>query len=453
MKTKNLIISLILIISYNYHSNAQKVKDEDVPQDVFISFKYKYPDATINEWQKKDTIFTAFYELNNQEGYADISEKGKWLQTKHNIREKELPSPVISYYRDNYKSQEYIIDDVELVKTNKGETFYHVTIKKPGIAQPDPIDLYFDFTGKFLRKVDPNEVKIEKDIASGKVTSSKTKAPKNTIPTPEDKAKELEQFLILDTKVPENIKATFKSKAKKAAGTAWYFKENKYIARAVVSGKKTQMTYSKEGIWLETKTESSAEVLNPQIENCMKSKFKGYAIKYVENIQTSTPKDKFIYVIAYEKKDRGNPNPPLTEIFFDGNGKFRNVNRADVIDQRDIDAQKRQDAKNNQFQTGVENSGIKYEGGEGVNNEVGKKELPTPILKYIKQNYPEYKVKEAVFTFNDELDMNVYYVKIKKERTRHNADLYFDLQGKFLKKVDSTDKKAEKEIEINDFDE
>jgi hypothetical protein len=461
MKTK---VAFLIIIFFVVISNtfAQKIKDEAVPQDVFISFKYKYPDAEVLEWSKSDTNYVADYSLKNQEGYAEFTPKGKWLKTKFYVKEKELPSPILAYFRDNYKSQEFQIDESALVKTNENQTYYHILLKKPGIGQPEPVELFFDFSGKFQKKIDPNESKVNKDVNTdnqntdvknkdGKNKKEKT-VKKNTVPTPEDKEKVLAEFAIADTKVPEGCKAHFKSKNKKASGVAWYFKDKKYTVRFITAGKKGQTTYTAEtNAWEETRITGSIENINPQIQKCMDEKFKGYIIKYLENVQK--PKDKMVYILAYHKKDRNNPDPPLTEIFFDSNGKYRNVNRPDILDPKDIEEQKRKDEEEKDFQNQVEGSNLKYEGGSNTNQDVKKKELPTAVLKYIKSNFPEHKIKETKFTYNEELLSDVYYVKLKKEGLKEITELYFDVQGKLLKKVDEAEKKAKKEIEIEEFNE
>ena len=178
MKTK---VAFLIIIFFVVISNtfAQKIKDEAVPQDVFISFKYKYPDAEVLEWAKSDTNYVADYSLKNQEGYAEFTPKGKWLKTKFYVKEKELPSPIVTYFRDNYKSLEFQIDESELVKTNENQTYYHILLKKPGIGQPEPVELFFDFSGKFQKKIDPNDSKINKDLN----TNNETPDVKNQIGT------------------------------------------------------------------------------------------------------------------------------------------------------------------------------------------------------------------------------------------------------------------------------
>lgn len=469
MKTRVtfLIIIFFIVVSNSF---AQKIKEDEVPQDVFISFKYKYADAEILEWSKVDTIYVADYSLKNQEGFAEFTPKGKWIKTKFYVKEKELPSPIVSYFRDNYKSQEFQIDESELVKTNENKTYYHVLLKKPGIGQPEPVELFFDFSGKFLNKIDPNDSKINKDVVTendnkdnkdkdnkdNKTKENKNKnnkqVKKNTVPTPEDKEKELAPFAIPDTKVPEGCKAHFKSKAKKASGVAWYLKDKKYIVRFVTAGKKGQTTYNAEtNAWEETRMTGSTENINPQIQRCMDEKFKGYIIKYLENVQK--PKDKMVYILAYHKKDRNNPDPPLTEIFFDSNGKYRNVNRPDIVDPKDIEEQKRKDEEEKDFQNQVEGSNLQYESGQNSEQKVNKKELPTPVLKYIKSNYPEHKIKESKFTYDDDLQKDVYYVKIKKEGIKDITELYFDVQGKLLKKNDAAEQKVKKEVEIKEFEE
>jgi hypothetical protein len=135
-------------------------------------------------------------------------------------------------------------------------------------------------------------------------------------------------------------------------------------------------------------------------------------------------------------------NPPVTKIFFDANGKYSSIERPDV-DDTDTDKQKEEDDKAFLEQVDATNQAI--ETGTGVNDVVSHKELPTETIQYIKTNYPEHIIKESRYLFDDDFNAHIYYVTVKKEGAKFEIELFFDLSGKFLKKIDPTEQKVNSE--------
>ena len=84
---------------------AQPINSSDVPEDVFTSFKLKYPDASMQGWETSKGNFIANFKQSGQEAVAEFTANGKWLATRFIVPEKELPSPIINYYKENYKAR------------------------------------------------------------------------------------------------------------------------------------------------------------------------------------------------------------------------------------------------------------------------------------------------------------------------------------------------------------
>ncbi len=162
MKTKKLFLIAFLFLALGSVS-AQKINDDKVPEDVLISFKYKFPDATITSWELNADIYTAKFKLSDQVGEADFNSKGLWIITKYEVDEKELPSPILTYFKDNYRNKDYVISVSELQKTSGGETYYYIMLKKQGYTQDTPIELQYDLTGKLLKNSDPEKNKADNE--------------------------------------------------------------------------------------------------------------------------------------------------------------------------------------------------------------------------------------------------------------------------------------------------
>lgn len=439
MKAKILFSICFLLFAY-YNISAQKISESKVPQDVFISFKYKYSEATVSYWEKSSENYIAKFKLNDQVGKAEFDEKGLWIETRFDVKEKELPSPVLAYYKENYYSLEYVMSVIELHKTSQGESFYYVEVKKEGISQLEPVRLHFDLTGKLIYKSDPAENKADKDLKDNntKDNNNKTNKPTNNNQTTNvvEETDDGTKNLIDPAKVPAAAKSHFLSKNKKAAGTVWYYKDQKYIVKFNSAGKNGQSTYTKEGAWRETRIESSEDKLNQLTTNYLKENYRQYKIKSVEYV--TQPKDKSIYIQMFDKRSRAIP-PPITEIWFTSAGKFVNVEKPEITDPEELAAQKRRDEKDQEFMSEVDQKGVTYENSDNYNDKVSVKELPSPIINYVKANYKEHIIKSARLVSDDKLG-NVYLLYVKIEGAKYGTQLYFDITtGNLLKKYDESE--------------
>jgi hypothetical protein len=451
MKTRILFLLGLFIFSFSAVT-AQKISESKVPQDVIISFKYKYNDAELINWELNQNIYIAKFKLNDQEGKAEFTDKGVWNLTKYDIVEKELPTPILTYYKENYRGQEMTIAVSELRKNNLGNTFYYLELKKEGYNQLKPVELTFDLSGKFLTKTDPEEKIAGKDDGKVKKDINETKGKNETKDKKDKKDKtndnvieksnppdENQKYIIDDSKVPAEAKSHFISKVKKPTGIVWYLKDKIYTVKFNQAGRSGQSTYTKEGVWIETRTDQSTETLHQLILAYIKDNYRSYIIKSAELV--TQPKDKSIFIRIYDKKSKETP-PPITEMWFSTIGKLVSVNKAEIIDdnESDIDNTKRQEEKDNEFLSDVDKKGVSYENSNNYNDKVSFKELPTPIPSYLKQYYKEHYVKSCRLISDDELG-NIYLVTVKLEDSKYPVHLYFDLLGKFLKKIDEAEGK------------
>ena len=459
MKTRILYFIAFIVFSLSA-ATAQKIAENKVPQDVVISFKYKYADAAILSWELNKDIYIARFKLNDQEGRAEFTGSGVWNLTRYSVSEKELPSPILTYYKDNYKAQEMTISLSELHKDNQGNTFYYLELRKEGYNQAKPISLTFDLSGKFLTKTDPEEKTVvnndDKKNNKGNKDNKGNKENKESddhkiVKEKKDKKNEEEvvkkevtdenqQYIIDDAKVPQAAKNHFASKIKKPTSSTWYLKDKIYTVKFTVTGKNGQSTYTKDGEWTETRTDQSEETLPQLIVLYLKDNYRNFKIKNAELV--IQPKEKSIFLRIYDKKSKETP-PPLTEMWFSTTGKLISVNKAEVSDYNESDNNydKKQEEKDNEFLSEVDKKGETYDNSNNYNDKVSFKELPSPIHQYIKQYYKEHYIKSSRLVSDDELG-NIYLVTVKLEDSKYAVHLYFDLQGTFLKKIDEGEGKT-----------
>jgi hypothetical protein len=541
MKVKISILISIMLLGFT-SLMAQPISENDVPQDVIVSFKYKYTDATIQSWETNKGNFLAKFKIADQGGVAEFTANGKWIISRFAIVEKELPSPILTYYKDNYKNREFIITVSEMVKEATGDSYYYLQVRKSGINQPKGSELFFDLSGKFIKKIEPEENKFvqefkadappKQDTAAASVEFSKKELPtpilnfikanypdhsikeskytkdpemgqvyylllkqqgykdqvelyfdingellkkidsreikavqtkevnnaddKETPVVKEDTKPKVEELKknpdgdpVADAKVPAPAKTHFISKNKKATSINWFRVERDYVVHFVAGGRKGQSIYSEEGNWKETRVELDPTSVSTPIMDYLKSNFRKLKILKIENVAMA-PKNKYIEAYMVEKYSKV-ANPPVTKVFFDANGKYSSVEKPDVSDPNSMDAKTRREKQDKEFLQNVDANGNPViDNGTGVNQEINKKELPTGILRYIKANFPEMIIKESRYLFDDDLNTHIYYVTVKKEGDKNEIELYFNLEGTLLKKIDPTEQKVNGELPINE---
>lgn len=437
MNTKILVLLIFIITGLT--ANAQKISESKVPQDVLISYKFKFPDATTLNWELNKEIYTVRFKLNDQEGKAEFTEKGVWNLTRYPVSEKELPSTIISHIRDNYKGKGYEIAVSELQKNSAGKNFYFLLLKKEDGNQQYNPELTFDLSGKLLTKSNIEEVKTTvvtdkeiKDKDKDKDKNKKNEGEKTTVVKDE-----WENFKADPAKIPVTAKNHFASKIKKPTGVVWYLKEKIYTVKYMIGDKKGQTTYSKDGNWIESRLDQDPETLHQLAADYIKNNYRGYKIISLELV-TQT-KDKSLFVKVVDKKNK-ETNPPAAEIWFSTTGKFLSETKPDIPDPDDANFDKRIEEEEGEFLSKVDNKPNVYENADNYNEKVNFKELPTPIHQYLKTNYKDHLVRDSRLVTDDELG-NVYMINAKLEAQRYGVFLYFDITGKFLRKIDEAESK------------
>ncbi|MEI6822900.1 MAG: PepSY-like domain-containing protein [Bacteroidota bacterium] len=142
---------------------SQKIDEDQVPKDVLIAIETVYSGAKVKTWELKDNNYFATVKVDGQTGKAEITPEGKWLSTKFNVSEKELPSSVTSYLSDNFDG--YKIKQNQYVEDNEEKNYYVLRIAKKGISSGDEYELTFDTKGNLKNSTAPESAKTEKKKA------------------------------------------------------------------------------------------------------------------------------------------------------------------------------------------------------------------------------------------------------------------------------------------------
>lgn len=158
------VLTAVLLLSLNLISQTSMFERE-VPQVVKKTLVEKYPDITSAEWFKNnDTVIEARFALSKKKTAATFHINGAFIASSQEITPKETPGMISNYIRGNYKND--VVNLAMMTETADGKISYYVEIKQPGIAQAIT-KLYFDFYGNLTKKIEPEEIKIEKDAEEG----------------------------------------------------------------------------------------------------------------------------------------------------------------------------------------------------------------------------------------------------------------------------------------------
>lgn len=145
---KSTIITVAVIVLSMNAASAQKVKEAEVPKAVVTSFQSHFKGAKADSWDKeKSGEYEAGFKINKVEMSANFSADGKLMETEEEIASASLPKAVTDYVVRNYAGSK--IEEAAKITDAAGKISYEAEVKKG----KEEIDLIFDATGNFVKKV------------------------------------------------------------------------------------------------------------------------------------------------------------------------------------------------------------------------------------------------------------------------------------------------------------
>ena len=101
------LILVLAIVGLSAHVHAQEVKASNVPVAVTTAFNQAHQTVREVEWSLKDgNNYEAAYEDGKVNTYVKYDASGNLIDTKVQIPGSDLPAPVLSYVKQNYKEDE-----------------------------------------------------------------------------------------------------------------------------------------------------------------------------------------------------------------------------------------------------------------------------------------------------------------------------------------------------------
>jgi hypothetical protein len=144
-----LLVSMLIV----FGAFAQKLSDKDIPIGILNDLKNRYQTASNVQWSKDVEKLVA--EFKNDGNNVRVEYLNSiWLQSYWNIPLEYMPMKIKDYISQYYAG--FKIIKIDMLETNANEKSYVVKVVK---KKKEFVDLYFELTGSFQKKVDKNEVK------------------------------------------------------------------------------------------------------------------------------------------------------------------------------------------------------------------------------------------------------------------------------------------------------
>lgn len=392
---------------------SAKFTEQRGEQGYFL-LRSEYNNETANIIFDKDGVFQS---LTDQQGVEIISGAISSEPGTKPIARKELPSNVNNYVQTNHSgfriTQSYYIHNDEFEHT------YFVILTSP--LSRDKIQLWFDFRGNLIKKIDPTEkVEIIQDDTSD-TKQSRRKAAEDKKP-------------LSESQVPQPVLSTFKKQVKKYEKLSWDTLKGNYVASYYDPNRRINFRaeYKKTGQWIQTFGELNQKNLNPNITKHLNENYPDLRILSVESMNTAARK-RYTLVKIY------NPqwlNDPMVyhELYFAQSGRLELEKYADNY----IDPSDQLNDTNREKQLEVFLEDVDREDPITTVDfkKITVKELPSKAVKHIRSTYPDHRINDTYTLTDDITDEVIYWVILKKEGIRIRTKAIYDFKGNFINEED-----------------
>ena len=102
MKKVTLTIASILLTGILF------AQDYTPPSSAASAFKTKYPSGLVQEWYDNDDEIVCYFENGDNYGSAYFTVKGAWLRSEFTLSEEDMPSNVSMSVKNKYPDAEII---------------------------------------------------------------------------------------------------------------------------------------------------------------------------------------------------------------------------------------------------------------------------------------------------------------------------------------------------------
>ena len=291
---------------------------------------------------------------------------------------------------------------------------------------------------------EPKQPKEPKETVEKEPKEKGVKQPKEEKEQVEKKEKSKTQqpagtTLVTDEELPPALLKAYKKRYASAENPVWNFYKDEQVYRVscVYRGVPTVLTYTSDGIWLESLEEYPIEKLSSACVKTINMYYQDYKISSLKKQTTSSKEDMFIVGI-YEKQ---NIKKKLeTQVYLElGGGYIRSEDPAET-DTKSIDNEQVADKKLSKEEKRLEKELAKEAQSDDAHIKITNSELPFAIQRWVSINYPEYIYKDIAYEEYEEFEKEgrIYQILIQRNGINQPyATVWFTRNGDFLKLEDN----------------
>lgn len=379
---------------------GQKLKQEDIPDDVIQTLDFEQPGAKVTQWLLNEGTYEATFKNSGMTGTIYIQQDGTFLETHYEVPKNSLPTAVTDYIENNYPL--FLIEVSETREAPQVSMYYHIEVR-PDQLGAKPSVLTFDDMGRLLTRVDPENFTISEEaqnyanLRSGRSVDSEPEggsaaakpAPKPrpapaAKPRPERPAKAEPQLEIsvddvdrlAPSDIPGNVNKAFTKKVPRPDSPVWYKYNDSYMVVCKVNEVRNELYFSNQGVWQYTYVDITDEQVPQGVLKHLTNYYKGYKFVYGMKELRADKQDKIMVEIIEKENAK---TKEITTLVFDKTGKFLKVYEPDNATDAEVEGVDRLATQNlTQVEVGI----------------------PTTVVNAFKAKYP--KVTGVEYSEDDE---------------------------------------------------
>lgn len=368
------VFSLFFLWINSFDLFAQKIKSENVPDEVKQTLTDQQGEVKVTQWTMNEDIYIATFKVDGASVTAYIQSDGTFIKAATVVPKSTLPTAILNYIEQNYP--EFAVPVSEIREEPNVPLYYYIEVK-PEVVGASVSVLTFNNAGKLLTRKDPEgfetpemtpqqlvQQKADQKIAESNAPKGKNKqAPKTVKQTPAEEPKEepapkSEPKPKAEPKpktestpktapkpktepkeepeegdVPNVVQKAFAKKVMQPEGLVWNTTDDYYVAECTVKEQKNELYFTKAGLWEKTYSYLPEEAITGAMLKHLTTNYKGF--KFISAVkETRADKQDKVLVEFYEKANQ--KAQVSTSIVFDKLGRILKTYKADEEQPSDI---------------------------------------------------------------------------------------------------------------------
>lgn len=122
---KNLKIIALAFLPIAFGSCASTIDQQEIPSVVINAVTTKYPDAKDLDWEVKNGIYEAEFDLGKDDYEVWVNAEGTILKVEQDITNAQIPAAVLTKVKSDYK--EFKVDDAKHIEIGKA-VYYEIEL-------------------------------------------------------------------------------------------------------------------------------------------------------------------------------------------------------------------------------------------------------------------------------------------------------------------------------------